>query len=199
MKKLQIGLWLLVAFAVGGFGFLYPSNNDAQQSGENRQVAKLGGPFDLVNHRGEAISHDDLLGQNHAMFFGFTHCPDICPTTLLEAAGWLKALDKDADKIDMYFFTVDPERDTPEVLKDYVEAFDSRITAITGNPQKVSETIRSYKVYTKRVDLDDDDYTVDHSAFVLLFNKTGEFKGTISYGENTDTALAKLRKLIENG
>lgn len=198
MKNLRLVLWILVAIVAGGTLYTYLTNSGANGSSQQTAV-KLGGPFELVNHRGEAITESVLENRLHAIFFGFTNCPDICPTTLLETAGWLKALDQDADRIDFYFITVDPERDTPEILKDYVDAFDSRITGVTGDPDEVSKTVAAYKAYAQRVDLGDGDYTMDHSAFVMLFNTVGEFKGTISYGENNDTALAKLKRLIQNG
>lgn len=162
-------------------------------------VTRIGGSFNLVNHKGEAITDAALKNRNHAIFFGFTHCPDICPTTLYETTGWLKTLGEDGDAVDFYFFSVDPERDTPSVLSDYINAFDPRITGVTGDYQAMMNTVKAYKAYAKKVPLEDDDYTVDHSAFVLLFDKAGDFQGTISYGENADTAVAKLRRLIENG
>lgn len=192
MKNLRLALWVLVAVVAAGSAYLFLSNSGPQE----RASVTLGAPFTLTNHRGETITDAAFENRNHALFFGFTHCPDICPTTLYETAGWLKALGDDADKIDFYFFTVDPERDTPDILKDYVEAFDERITAVTGETRAVMETVKSYRVYAQRVDLDDGDYTMDHSAFVMLFNSDGAFKGTISYGENPDTALDKLKNLI---
>ena len=108
-------------------------------------------------------------------------------------------LGQDANALDFYFVTVDPARDDVEVLGDYVSAFDARITGVTGKPENLEQFLKDYKVYAKKVDLGEGDYTMDHSAFVMLFNRKGEFKGTISYGENEDTVLAKLRRLIENG
>ncbi len=197
MKHLRLVLWLLVAVVAGGS--LYAYLNTSGGNGSQQAEVRLGGPFELINHRGEPITNEALANRVHAIFFGFTNCPDICPTTLYETAGWLKALDQDAEKIDFYFFTVDPERDTPEVLNDYVNAFDPRITAVTGNPDEIKKAVASYKAYAQKVELGDGDYTMDHSAFVMLFNSNGAFKGTIAYGEKNETALAKLRRLIENG
>lgn len=197
MRNIRIVLWILVAIVAGGTLYTYLTNADG--TGSQQAQVKLGGPFELINHRGETITEAVMKDRLHAIFFGFTNCPDICPTTLYETAGWLKALDQDAEKIDFYFFSVDPERDTPEILSDYVNAFDPRITAVTGDPDEMQKTVGSYKAYAQRVDLGDGDYTMDHSAFVMLFDTKGAFKGTIAYGENNDTALAKLKRLIENG
>jgi len=110
----------------------------------------------------------------------------------------MKDLGGDVDKIGFYFFSVDPEHDTPEILSDYVNAFDPRIVGVTGPSDEMTKTIKSYRAYAKRVELDDGDYTMDHSAFVMLFNSDGDFKGTISFGEANDIAVEKLRRLIKN-
>lgn len=197
MKSIRIVLWCLVAVLAGVSAYLWMSKHQDKQVATNSSIT-IGSPFELVTHKNEAITRDNLIGKPHAMFFGFTHCPDICPTTLLDAAGWLKELGADSGKLGVYFFTVDPERDTPEVLNDYVNAFDPRITGVTGNAEEVAKTLKGYKVYSKKVALEDDDYTMDHSASVLLFNPDGSFEGTISYGEKSETAVAKLRRLMEN-
>ncbi len=198
MKTFRIVLWLLVAVVsgVGAYGWL--SGNTGQKVAQAPTV-KIGGPFKLLAHTGLPITEAALAGRNHAIFFGFTNCPDICPTTLLQAAGWLKQLGDDASKVDFYFFSVDPERDTAEILNDYVTAFDPRITGVTGDAEEVARVIKSYRVYAQRVDLEEDDYTIDHSATVLLFSSEGELKGTISFDENKETAIGKLKRLIKNG
>jgi len=199
MRNIQIVLWCLVAVMSGVAGYLFLNGQNTNDNRTQTASVKIGGPFNLVRHDGSSLTEKNLAGRRHAIFFGFTQCPDICPTTLYETAGWMNKLGQDGEKIDFYFFSVDPERDTVEVLKDYVNAFDPRITGVTGQPEEVFRTIKSYKAYAKRVELDDGDYTMDHSAFVMLFDTTGDFKGTISYGENDETALAKLRRLIEKG
>ena len=198
MKTVRIILWALVAIFGAGSAWLYLSDKNSPTPQQVSDV-KIGGPFELIRADKSPITQDDILGRPHAIFFGFTNCPEICPTTLFEASSWLKALGTDGDKIDFYFFTVDPERDTAEVLAPYVGSFDNRITGVTGTPEKMAKVFKDYKVYVQRVDLEDDDYTMDHSASVLLFRENGNFLGTISYGENTDTAIAKLRRLLKNG
>ena len=199
MKILRMVLWLgvVVVAAVASYGYFAKNSvpNQAQQA-----VTPLGGPFNLLDNKGNKITRDDLLGRNHAIFFGFTNCPDVCPTTLLEVTSWLKDLGPDADKLDFYFFSVDPERDSPEIMNDYVTSFDPRITGITGDPDEMKKTLSAYKIYAKKVDLGDGDgdYTMDHSAFVMMFHPDGSFQGTISFGENDDIALEKLRRLVKN-
>ncbi len=199
MKTLRMVLWAMVVIFAGVSGYAWLTiGNEPKVIGQNENAVKIGGPFELVSHKGTPITDKDLTGKSHAIFFGFTNCPDICPTTLLETAGWIKELGGDADNIGFYFFTVDPEHDTPEVLADYVNAFDPRITGVTGNAEEMTKTIKSYRAYAKRVELEDGDYTMDHSAFVMLFTPDGDFKGTISYGESNEIAVEKLRRLIKN-
>lgn len=156
----------------------------------------IGGPFALERTDGTAFTEANVAGAPYAIFFGFTNCPDVCPTTLFEAKGWLDALGPDADKIKFLFVTVDPERDTPEQLASYMSAFDPRLIGLTGSSDAVAAAIRSYRVYARKVPLDDGGYTMDHSASVLLFDGKGDFAGTIDYQEATDTAVAKLKRLV---
>ncbi len=199
MKIFRLILWACVALFAAVITYTVITKN-SKPAQTQQAVTPLGGPFDLLDNNGKAITHDDLLGRNHAIFFGFTNCPDICPTTLLEVTSWMKDLGSESDKLDFYFFSVDPQRDTPEIMNDYVTAFDPRITGVTGDPEEMKKTLAAYKVYAKRVDLGDGDgdYTMDHSAFVMMFNSEGHFKGTISFGENDEVALEKLRRLVKN-
>ncbi|MBO0345481.1 SCO family protein [Roseibium sp. CAU 1637] len=161
------------------------------------QPAAIGGPFELVNAAGETVTEADLEGKPSAILFGFTFCPDVCPTTLSEMQGWIEALGPDADKLNYLFVTVDPERDTPQVMGDYVAAFDERIKGLSGSRQQVDAMLQAYKVYSKKVPLDDGDYTMDHSAAVYLMDADNRFFGTIAYNEAEETALLKLRRLVK--
>lgn len=191
MKAVRIVLWCLALIA-GGF---YTYNHYFKPS--NDELA-FGAPFELVRHDGKAISYDDLKGRNHALFFGFTHCPDICPAKLVQAHAWLNELGDAADDIDFYFVTVDPERDTTEIMSDYVTSISPHVTGITGEPQKIRNMLKAYKIYFDKVDLGDDDYTMDHSAQILLIRANGSLQGTISHDERDETAIAKLRRLSKN-
>jgi protein SCO1/2 len=149
----------------------------------------------LVDQDGAEITQAAFRGAPSALFFGFTHCPEICPTTLFELDGWLAALGDEGKDIRAWFVTIDPARDTPELMKSYVGNVSDRITGITGDPAKVEAMARSYSIYFKRVELEGGDYTMDHTASVLLLDRTGDFAGTIAYGENPETAIAKLKRL----
>ncbi|MAY62460.1 MAG: cytochrome c oxidase assembly protein [Rhizobiales bacterium] len=162
--------------------------------------APYGVPFQLTDQNGDPITEQALRGQPTALFFGFTHCPEVCPTTLFELDGWLKQADPDGDSIDAYFVTVDPERDTPEVLKNYVSAVSDRITGISGSPEKIAEVVKGFHIYAKKVPLESgepDDYTMDHTASVFLLDSDGRFKSTIAWGEDPEIAVKKLENLVK--
>ena len=188
MRSILIGIVLLM---LGGFGALsYQYFQGRTASGE-----AFGAPFTLVDQSGAEITEAAFRGQPTVLFFGFTHCPEICPTTLFELDGWLNQLGAEGEEIDAYFITIDPERDTPEIMRSYVGNVSDRIVGISGEPADVLEMARAFSIYVKRVDLEGGDYTMDHTASVLMLDETGDFAGTIAYGENPDTALAKLRRL----
>lgn len=129
------------------------------------------------------------------VFFGFTRCPEVCPTTLYEMAGWFETLGEEGKDLQAFFITVDPERDTPEIMKSYAEALTDRVTGITGDPDEIEKVIAAWHVYAAKIPTDDGDYTMDHTASVFLIDENGAFKGTIAYGETPETAIAKLRRL----
>lgn len=154
------------------------------------------GQFDLVDHRGNPIDETIFAGHPSALFFGFTHCPEVCPTTMAEMAAWFEALGEDGKDLKAYFVSVDPERDTPAILGDYVSWVSDRITGITGDPAQVDGLARAWGVYYEKVPLEGDDYTMDHTASVFLLDRNGQFQGTIAYREDMATALGKLRNLL---
>ncbi len=197
MKIFRYGLWAAI-FVLGAFLAYSTVNWTMQNSGNGGSPmrADIGGPFSAVNSDGKPITHADLKGRPHVLFFGFTHCPDVCPTTLYEGGQWLKELGSDGDKVDIYFVSVDPERDTVEVLSDYLSAFDPRIKGITGSPEQINQLIKKWRVYSEKVPTDDGDYTMNHTATTFLMNSKGEFVRTIAYGEDNKIAVEKLRKLV---
>jgi protein SCO1/2 len=155
----------------------------------------IGGPFALIDTNGKPVTDADLKGKPSALFFGYTYCPDVCPTTLVEAGGWLKALGPDADKLRIAFVSVDPERDTPEQMKLYLSSFDDRILGLTGTRAAVDQAIKAYRVYARKTP-HDDTYLMDHTASVYLMDKDGKFVGIVNYGEPADRAVAKLKRLV---
>lgn len=163
------------------------------------EMVRIGGSFSLVDVDGKPVTDADFAGTPRAMFFGFTNCPDVCPTTLLEAGGWLKELGPDADKLKIVLVTVDPARDTPEALKLYLSSFDPRIVGLTGTQQQIDDVIKRYRVYARKVETEGGDYTMDHSAAVLLFDGKGDFVGTVDYQAPKDEVVAKLKRLATAG
>jgi protein SCO1 len=160
---------------------------------------KIGGPFTLVDETGAQVTETALKGRPTVMYFGYTFCPEVCPTTLTELAQWIRMLGPDADKLNYVFVTVDPERDTPKVMHDYVSAFDPRIRGFTGTPDQIAKVAREYRVYYKRIPTSDGGYAIDHTAGLYLMDSKLRFLGLIPYQEKTDTAVVKLRKLIAAG
>lgn len=191
MRSILVGILVLMAAGIGWLTFDWYRGH---YGGE-----PFGGPFALTDQTGQPVTEAAFRGHPSAVFFGFTHCPEVCPTTLFELSGWLKTMGDEGKDIRAYFVSIDPERDTPEVMGTYVGNFSDRITAVTGEPDKVYAMAKSFGIYWKKVPTDDGDYTMDHTASVLLLNGKGEFAGTIAYGENADTAIAKLKRLAEQG
>ena len=181
-------VWLAV-----GLGWLQSGERSAQTLGQSMIV-----PFQLLDQTGKSVSEKDVLGRPAVLFFGFTFCPDVCPTTLASLTALLGQLGPEADKAGVFFITVDPERDTPDALKQYLSAFDPRIRALTGTPEQVAVVTKALGVYAAKVKLDGGGYTMDHTASVFLLDEAGRFKGTIAFGEDPTVALQKLKKLLQN-
>jgi protein SCO1/2 len=161
-----------------------------------QQVAAIGGPFKLIDQDGRALSDADLKGHPFLVFFGFTHCPDVCPTTLFEVSQVLRALGPDADRVRALFITVDPERDTAPLMKDYLSSFDRHVVGLTGDPAAIAAVAKAYRVYYKKVPLDAGSYTMDHTAIVYLMDKDGRFVAPFSLKRGTEAAAADLRRYL---
>jgi protein SCO1/2 len=153
--------------------------------------------FDLVDHAGRPVDETVLVGHPSVLFFGFTHCPDVCPTTLAEMTAWFEALGEEGRDLQAYFVSVDPERDTPAILADYVGWTGDRVTALTGELSEVDKLAKAWGVYYAKVPVEGGGYTLDHTASVFLLDRSGGFQGTIAYREDTATAIGKLRNLLE--
>jgi protein SCO1 len=160
-------------------------------------VAAVGGPFHLEDQNGKPFSDEDMKGRPYLVFFGFTHCPDICPTTLFDISQVLRQLGPDANRAGAVFITVDPDRDTPAVIKDYLSSFDPHLRGLTGDQAAVNQAIKAYRVYAKKVPLDNGDYTMDHTAVVYLMDKDGHFVAPFNVTSRTpEAAAADLRKYL---
>ena len=156
-------------------------------------ITAVGGPFHLVDQDGKPVSNAEMKGRPFLVFFGFTHCPDVCPTTLFDMSQMLHALGPDAGRIGVLFITVDPERDTSAVLKDYLSSFDPHLRGLTGDPAAVDAALKAYRVYAKKVPLKDGDYTMDHTAVVYLMDKNGRFVAPFNMKRTAQAEAADLR------
>jgi protein SCO1/2 len=156
----------------------------------------IGGPFRLVDQNGAAVTQDDLKGKPSLIFFGFTHCPDICPTALFDMTQVYKALGRDGDKLAAFFVTVDPERDTPEVLKEYLSSFDPHLRGLTGDAASVAAMEKAYRVYSKKVPLEAGGYTMDHTALVYLMDKQGRFVAPFNMKRKPEDAATELKRYL---
>ncbi|WP_386683590.1 SCO family protein [Loktanella sp. R86503] len=196
MKRAGIALWaaVLVAFAaVVWLQLAAPDGSDPLNLTDT-----LGqGDYVLTTTEGETFTAENLKGGATAVFFGFTHCPEVCPTTLGDVSLWQEALAADGQALNVYFVTVDPERDTVDTLRDYV-SWVPGVTGVSGTPEQVKAAEAAFRIYARQVPLDDGGYTMDHSASVLLFDDQGRFYEPIGYQEGADRALAKIRRMIES-
>jgi len=156
----------------------------------------LGGDFSLSDHLGKPRKLSDFSGKVVALFFGYTHCPDVCPTTMLEYANVMKQLGADADKVQVLFVTVDPERDTTAVLAGYVPHFDARFIGLTGSVAQIEQVKAAYKVVAQKVGQAGGSYTVDHSAGSYLFDKSGKLRVYEAYGTPADSLGHDIRQLL---
>jgi protein SCO1 len=156
--------------------------------------SSVGGSFRLTDHTGGPITDQDLKGRPFLVFFGFTHCPDVCPTTLFEVSEILRSLGSDGERVRALFVTVDPERDTPEKLKDYLSSFDPRVIGVTGDDASIKAMEKAYRVYAKKVPLDAGGYTMDHTAIVYLMDKDGRFVAPFNMKRRPAEAAADLRR-----
>ncbi len=159
-------------------------------------VAAIGGPLSLEDQNGKPFTDAQMKGRPFLVFFGFTHCPDICPTTLFDMSQMMQALGPDAGRVGAVFITVDPDRDTPQVLKDYLSNFDPPLRGLTGSQAQIDAAIKEYRVYAKKVPLENGDYTMDHTAIVYLMDKDGRFVAPFNMTRTPEAEAADLRRYL---
>ena len=194
MKTLRIAAWALVAGLVVILGAGYYGGTFLREKAQS--VASIGGPFALASTRGGVVHSKDLEGKPYAIFFGFTHCPEVCPTALYEMSNLLAKLGDEAKDFRVLFVTVDPARDTVESMKDYLANFDPRIEGLVPTLEQLPRLAFDFRVYYAKQPTSDGAYTMDHTALVFLMDGTGAFAGTMAYEEAMDAREAKLRKLL---
>ena len=190
-------LLVLSAFLAGLVIFLGVFLFASGQLSTNGPVASaIGGPFKLIDQDGKPITEQDFKGRPFLVFFGYTHCPDVCPATLFEVSEVLQALGPDADKAAALFITVDPERDTPAAIKDYLSSFDPHLRGATGDAAAIAAVEKAYRVYVKKVPTDNNDYSVDHTALVYLMDKQSRFVAPFNLKRRPEQAASDLRRYL---
>jgi protein SCO1/2 len=188
----SIVLALFAAGFAGAYTFL-----SAPERAENQGAALVGGPFSLVNTDGKRVTDHDFRGKLMLVFFGYAHCPDVCPTELQTMSAVMEKLGPVAAKVAPIFISVDPKRDTPEALASYMKNFDSRISGLTGNESDIANVAKAYRVYYRKAgDAGAADYTVDHSGFVYLMDGEGKYLTHFSFNATPDSMIAVIRKKI---
>lgn len=200
MKTIRILSWsavLILGVLIIGFGSsaFNKQNLSTATSTTGLPASSIVPPFALTTHTGVVFTDAALVGKPYLAFFGFTHCTDVCPTTLIELTSLMEELGEDANRLTPLFITVDPERDSQKTLAEYMPAFDRRIIALRGTPDQTQIAIKAFKAYSKKVPVDDG-YTMDHTAVVFLVGADGRFAGTLDMHEPLEMRLAKLRRLV---
>jgi len=191
-SALGLGLWLALAPALA-------AETPARSPAEIMDVLMwnrepVGGPFELVDQAGRTRTERDFRGQLLLVYFGFTYCPDICPTDLQAIGLAMDKLGKDAESVQPLFITVDPARDTPEHLADYAKLFHPRLVGLSGSADAIRKTADAYKVYYAKVDLNrDGGYTIDHTAFIYLMDRDGNYLGFFPPGTSAERMVEIIR------
>jgi protein SCO1 len=155
----------------------------------------IGGPFTLADDTGAPVTEKTIAGKPSVMYFGYTFCPDVCPTTLIDLSRWIKKLGPDADRLNYVFVTIDPERDTMQSMHAYLSSFDKRIRGYTGTLAEIARIAKEYRVYYQKVPTEDGGYTMDHTAVLYLIGPDGKLVTVIPYQEDDTSAIAKLKNL----
>jgi protein SCO1/2 len=177
--SLVVGLWLMLR-ALDGMP----------------KVTSIGGPFQLTDQSGQTVTERSLEGRPTLVFFGYTHCPDVCPTSLFEISEVLRAMGKDADRVNALFISIDPERDTSATMNEYLSSFDPHLRGLTGDPGAVAKVTTAYRAYAKKVPLRDGDYTMDHTAIVYLMGRDGKFVSLFNLKRTPQEAAADLKRYL---
>lgn len=193
MARLRIALWVMVGLAAAGAILLALQSPKGGQSSE-MPLATIGGPFTLTGSDGQPFASSRLNGKAAAIFFGFTHCPDVCPTTLARLTKLRKQLGSD-EAFSIVFISVDPERDKPEDVGRYAALFNTPVIGLTGSPAQIEQVKKQFGIYSRKVEQPGGSYSVDHTASVILLDKNGQFVATLSPEEGDQVALDKLRRI----
>ena len=190
-RALWIGLPVATLFATAIYALCIPPHPKGMLSSTDKP--SIARSFQLTSHKGHKFTEKDILGKPTLIFFGFLSCPDVCPTTLNDISGWLEALGSDADRMNTIYVSVDPARDTPQLMADYLSSFDKRLIGLTGPEDELQKLTKPLGVFYNKEPTDDEDYTMNHTASVLLLDKNGKLSRTIDYHEKRSIAVKKIR------
>ncbi len=188
---------IVYIFLLGSTLACSPSKQENQLFGTDITGADFANTLSLTDHTGKPRQLGDFKGKAVALFFGYTHCPDVCPTTMADLAKAMKLMGKRSDEVQVLFVTLDPERDTQEVLAKFVPSFDSRFIGLYGTLEQTAETAKNFKIfYAKQSEAGKSGYTIDHSAGVYAFDKNGKIRIYIKFGQKPNEIASDLEKLL---
>jgi protein SCO1/2 len=198
LTLLQKSLWILALAGVIAFGALHLWTNYEEDQERKIQEAAFSAEFELTDHQGVTRTDEDFSGQWLLVFFGFTNCPDVCPTTLAEVAAIMDGLGAGATEVQPLFISIDPERDTPDALADFVPRFDAGIVGLTGTAEQIERTADSFHIYYEKIQeaAAPDGYTMGHSSQLLLFDPSGDYEISWTYGTPAEEILSELKGRI---
>lgn len=188
-------LWMVVL--VGFLAACNAATESSKFSATDISGADFAQTLNLTDHTGKPRSLSDFKGKAIALFFGYTHCPDVCPTTMADLKQTMKLLGSRADELQVLFVTLDPERDTQQILAQYVPSFDKRFIGLYGNTEATEKAIRNFKIFAAKVESTGrSGYTIDHSAGIYIFDKAGKIRLYVDYGAKPESIAADIKKLI---
>lgn len=196
LSRLRIALWAVAGLAaLAMIALLWRQAAPSGPQVTETSVASIGGPFTLTGTDGQPFVSSQLNGKPVAIFFGFTHCPDVCPTTLARLVKLRRQLKQGDDAVSIVFVSVDPERDTPAEVGNYMKLFDTPLVGLTGTVAQVEQVKKQFGIYSRKVPQPGGGYSVDHTAAVLLLDRNGQFVATLSPEEGDQVALDKLKRI----
>jgi protein SCO1/2 len=181
---------VITAFVVFLVGILTWVGLDSPKSGP------FNAQFSLLDDHGKPVDQSLFKGSPSIVYFGYTHCPEVCPTTLMDVTAYLNELGEDGLPLKTYFFSIDPERDTPEIMRGYVTAFTDRIIGVTGEPDEMRKVVKGWKVYAEKQPNDKGGYSMNHTTSLLLVGADGRLKGLLPYGMSVDDAVVRIRSAL---
>ena len=198
LRLLSVIIFGLMFGALTGVGVLLLTTPREGPPVESSGTALIGGPFSLIDEGGKTVTDRDFRGRYMLVYFGYTHCPDICPAELQVMAQALDRLGDKAAKVVPVFITLDPERDTPQAMADYVKSFGPNFVGLTGSPEAIAAAAKAYRVAYSKVENKDsaDDYTVDHSALVYLMDQEGKYLAHFAYGTSAERMAENLGRFL---